>query len=87
MVRAAEELIKRGWKWHKGDRRWMLPNDVQPTTQQGAAGHLGTFEFFDVAKWAFDEAHGFFFENAQLEAPPLPASSSSSSGLQVHASR
>jgi CCR4-NOT transcriptional regulation complex NOT5 subunit len=88
MVCAAEELIKRGWQWHKVDRKWMRPkDDVKAASQQGSQGHKGTFEYFDVAEWAFKERKGFFFDVKCVEAAPRSAPNGCSSGLQGQASR
>jgi CCR4-NOT transcription complex subunit 2 len=74
-VRAASELTRRGWMYHKDLKAWIMrvPN-TEPEQKSSDRVEIGSFLVFDVLNWEVVRKDGMSVELSALEAqpPPLP---------------
>lgn len=67
---AADELIRRGWVFHKSLTMWMRPDKTSEIEVSGVPGEQGIFDVFDPNSWSIQKKENFFMDHRFIEEAP-----------------
>lgn len=80
---AAEELVRRGWMYHKELKTWLTRVPNSEPVQKMDRAEIGSFLVFDVSNWEVVRKDNFSLSFDAIEEPPaLPKSGVKSIGAQ-----